>query len=360
MTTAVAVATVGCTTDDSDDGLDEAVQKNGHIGNTSKDNFRQHELVRYATLAPSSHNTQCWKFQLAESAISIVPDLVRRCPVVDPDDHHLFVSLGCATENLVLAAEGQGMDSVVKFESTPVELIRIAFQPTPLNSKPTIQSSLFAAIPQRQSTRCEYDGKPLNSEELSLLEKAGSGDGVHVQLLTDRPAIEQVLEYVIQGNTTQLNDPAFVNELKHWIRFSDAEAIRKGDGLWSRSTGNPSIPRWLAAPLLKMFLSARSENDKYAKQVRSSAGIAVFSSDANDKSHWMAVGRCFQRFALQATVLGIRTAHINQPVEVAALRSQFASALGIRNRRPDLVVRFGHGPLMPQSRRRSVDDVIIS
>jgi len=74
----------------------------------------------------------------------------------------------------------------------------------------------------------------------------------------------------------------------------------------------------------------------------------------------MAVGRCFQRFALQATVLGIRTAHINQPVEVAALRSKFASAMGIGNRRPDLVVRFGHGPLMPRSRRRPVDDVIIS
>jgi hypothetical protein len=26
----------------------------------------------------------------------ILPDLSRRCPAVDPDDHHLFVSLGCA------------------------------------------------------------------------------------------------------------------------------------------------------------------------------------------------------------------------------------------------------------------------
>ena len=33
------------------------------------------ELVRYATLAPSSHNTQCWKFALQERAIAILPDL---------------------------------------------------------------------------------------------------------------------------------------------------------------------------------------------------------------------------------------------------------------------------------------------
>jgi hypothetical protein len=61
----------------------------------------QRELVRYATLAPSSHNTQCWRFKLEKNLISILPDFARRCPAVDPDDHHLFVSLGCATENLV-------------------------------------------------------------------------------------------------------------------------------------------------------------------------------------------------------------------------------------------------------------------
>lgn len=59
------------------------------------------ELVRYATLAPSSHNTQCWKFALDDKGVTILPDVSRRCPAVDPDDHHLFVSLGCAAENLI-------------------------------------------------------------------------------------------------------------------------------------------------------------------------------------------------------------------------------------------------------------------
>ena len=66
------------------------------------------ELIRYATLAPSSHNTQCWKFQLGPFAIFILPDLARRCPAVDPDNHLLFVSLGCASENLVQAALANG------------------------------------------------------------------------------------------------------------------------------------------------------------------------------------------------------------------------------------------------------------
>lgn len=38
----------------------------------------QRELIRYATLAPSSHNTQCWRFQIGDGSISILPDLSRR------------------------------------------------------------------------------------------------------------------------------------------------------------------------------------------------------------------------------------------------------------------------------------------
>ena len=47
---------------------------------------------------------------------------------------------------------------------------------------------------------------------------SGTGHGVSVRLLTARPAMETVLEYVVATNTTQMNDAAFVSELKEWIR----------------------------------------------------------------------------------------------------------------------------------------------
>jgi len=49
-------------------------------------------LVHAATLAANSHNTQPWHFRIDEGQIGIHPDPARRCPAVDPDDHHLFVS----------------------------------------------------------------------------------------------------------------------------------------------------------------------------------------------------------------------------------------------------------------------------
>ena len=222
----------------------------------------------------------------------------------------------------------------------------------------TVVSPLFQAIPERQSTRAAYDGKPLSMEELGMLEKAGTGNGVQLIVITKQAAMDNVLEYVVQANTAQMNDRAFVDELKAWIRFSSDEAVRTGDGLYAASTGNPLVPRWLGSLLFSLLFTPKGENDKYAKHVHSSAGIAVFISDSEDKAHWVEVGRCYERFALQSAAFGIRNAFLNQPVEVTALRPQFAAFLGVGNRRPDLVVRFGRGPRMPQSLRRTVQAVL--
>ena len=312
------------------------------------------ELVRYATLAPSSHNTQCWKFGVGERSIAILPDFQRRCPVVDPDDHHLYVSLGCAAENLVQAAAAIGFRGDTVFGKGDGEALDVA-----LERAPAVRTPLFDAIPRRQSTRGEFDGKPLSNDELRLLEAAGAGEGVRVHLLTDRAAMETVLDFVVQGNTAQMQDPAFVRELKHWIRFNGGQAARQGDGLFGGASGNPSVPAWLGGLMFDLFVTEKAENDKYARHVRSSAGIAVFVSEHEDKRHSIEAGRAFQRFALQATALNVRTAHLNQPVEVVSLRSQFARSIGIASGRPDLVIRFGRGPEMPRSLRRPIDAVLL-
>lgn len=311
------------------------------------------ELVRYATLAPSSHNTQCWRFALDGQTITILPDFSRRCPVVDPDDHHLYVSLGCAAENLALAARALGLSSESRFDAVR-DVVVVTLSPAP-----AVVSPLFKAIPERQSTRGDYDGKPLSMQDLALLERAGRNDRVRLLLLTDKTTIDKVLDFVVQGNTAQLNDKAFVNELKSWVRFSASEAVKRGDGLFGKSSGNPTLPSWLGNLMFDFVVTAKSENEKYTRQMRSSAGVAVFVAARDDKAHWVEVGRAYERFALQGTVMGVRNAHVNMPVELAALRPQFASALGLGNQRPDLVIRFGRGPAMPPSLRRPVQDVLV-
>jgi len=314
----------------------------------------QRELVRCATLAPSSHNTQCWRFRLQERSISIEPDLSRRCPAVDPDDHHLFVSLGCAAENLAQAGLANGLQASIRFDPEGAGSVKVDLAPTR-----AIASVSYQAIGQRQCTRGDYDGQPVSPPDLRLLAEAAAGPGVQAVFLTQRPDMERVLEHVVAANTAQMQDPAFVAELKDWIRFSEAEAERSGDGLFTGASGNLSTPRWLGSRMMDVVYTPRTENERYARQIRNASGIVVFVADQADAAHWVEVGRCYERFALRATALEIRNSFLNQPVEVASLRPSFASLLDLGARRPDLVVRFGRGPAMPSSLRRAVDAVVI-
>ena len=139
-------------------------------GNASDAVEQQCDLVRYATLAPSSHNTQCWKFKPGDGRISILPDRTRRCPAVDPDDHHRYVSLGCAAENLAQAAAAGGFHSEIAYDPAG-DAVEVQLAP----ARP-VRSVLFEAIPQRQCARATYDGKAVAGNDLKLLEQAGSGN----------------------------------------------------------------------------------------------------------------------------------------------------------------------------------------
>ena len=312
------------------------------------------DLVRLATLAANGHNSQPWRFRLDTDRVSIHPDLTRRTEVVDPDDHHLYVSLGCAAENLVLTASAHGRRSEVAIASDDETTINVTLSPGP-----THRSVLYQAIPHRQSTRSVYDGQPISTEDLAQLTAASRQDGVEVLIFTEASDTEKILEFVVAGNSAQMDDPAFIAELAHWLRFSPDRAMALNDGLFSACSGNPIAPEWVGRQLFRAFFTKDSENDKYRDHIRSSAGIAVFVGAREDPESWINVGRAFQRFALQATALGIRNAHLNMPIEVPAIRPDFANAIGIPGRRPDLVVRFGRAPALPMSLRRPVTDLLI-
>ena len=319
------------------------------------------DYVRFGTLAANSHNTQPWKFRLGADTVDILPDFSRRTPIVDPDDHHLYITLGCAAQNVAIAANASNRPAELSVRTNGYEgtEIRVFLAKGPGRGHGT-DADLCNAIPVRQSTKSEYDGQALSGSELRQLEEAAALPGVDVLFIRERPRIEQALEFIQEGNSAQMDSRAFVRELKEWIRYNPAAALKSGDGLLGRCSGSPSAPNWLGPMIFDLAFKKVAENKKYARQLRSSAGLAVFVAEKEDPEGWIQVGRSFERFALQATVLGIRHAHLNMPIEVPEVRPAFADCLGISGRRPDLVIRFGKAQPMPMSIRRPLDAVIVT
>ncbi len=310
------------------------------------------ELVRYATLAASGHNTQPWQFAIKENAIEIHPDYTRHLPAVDPSDRELWISLGCALENLLVAARATGYAPEVTYPDA-ADFIHIR-----LSTNTPQGGALFDAIPLRQNTRSAYDGQRIKVADLDQVQALPLEPGVVLHFVTNSTNLQTVLEYVNQGNLSQYADKAFVAELIDWIRFTKKESLASLDGLYTRSSGNPEVPRWLG----QMFVAGtkpQQQADADAKKLRSSPGAVVVASAADDKSAWVRTGQVYERMALKLTSLNIKSAFLNQPIEVAKVRTQFQSALGLGGALPQLLVRFGYADAMPRSLRRPVEQVLM-
>jgi Nitroreductase family len=321
-----------------------------------KEDFEQ--ILYYTTKAPSGHNTQPWKFKADEAdKILILPDFDRALPAVDSDNHALFISLGCAAENMVIAAEQYGYVTDVQLHTDQQGYIEVGLKKVQKSN----DHHLFKQLEVRQSTRNMYNAKPIPQDNLVLLRNAAEQDDVEFRILTNAEDIESIIELAKEGNMRQFENPLFVNELKHWIRFNDRIALEKNDGLAAAVTGQPNVPEWLGKIIMKVIVTGNTEAKKCEDMIRSSSGLVVFIGQHDDIKSWVNVGRSFERFALSATALGIHHAHVNMPCEERSVREKLASFLQLPSpeQQPLLLLRIGYSEKMPYSYRRPIEEVLV-
>lgn len=222
----------------------------------------------------------------------------------------------------------------------------------------TRRDRLFDAIPLRQNTRSLYDGRPIPVANLAQLLTLPMEPGVALQLISEPAERERVLEYVRAGAAQQYEDSTYLRELIGWLRFNRREALAAGDGLFTACSGNPELPRWLGKRFV-LGTQPGQQADADAAKLRSSPAIVLIASAEESPTAWVRTGQVYERMALATTALNIRSALLNQPIEVPHLRTQFRSAMALGGLQPQLLTRLGYAAAMPFSSRRPVEQVIV-
>ncbi|WP_320053287.1 Acg family FMN-binding oxidoreductase [uncultured Acetobacteroides sp.] len=314
-------------------------------------------MVASAIKAPSGHNTQPWKFRIRESAVEIHPNLSCSLPNVDGDNRELYISLGCALENLCLAASQQGyqpIPSVVDSAGGCYISVRL------VRGGASGSSYLFGAIEKRQTNRSVYSGRVVAVDTLALLQGLPLERGIRCRIIgRDERSFLRLTDYVMRGNLVQMNDRGFKAELLSWIRFNKGEVRRCSDGLTYKVMGSPSTPRCLGKRIVGLFLKADAQNKADLAKIRSSSHLVLFTSSGNTAEDWILTGRSLERFLLSAAQLGISCAYVNQPCEVKALAGELQQELLSATERPMLLLRIGYAPPAPYSPRKAVEDVVV-
>lgn len=311
------------------------------------------EIIRYAAKAPSGHNTQPWRFCLAENAISIKPNFEVVLPVVDRDNRELYISLGCATENLLIASTHFGYEAhIVQCDTAEikVELTK---------NTQVVKDNLFHQIERRQTNRSVYSGEQITEDVLAKLHSLSHENNLQIYFAQiTSPLADTLTQYIVRGNEMQMNDKAFREELLSWMRFNGKQVKTTGDGLSYKVFGNPALPGTIAKPIVRQFLKPSTQNKGDIKKIASSSHLVLFTTKHNTVKEWINLGRFLERFALTTTGLGIASTYCNQPCEVISLANELQKTLPVNGEYPTLLLRIGYASPMPYSPRKEIEEML--
>ena len=311
-------------------------------------------MIEQAIKAPSGHNTQPWKFRLFSDHIDILPDFSRALPVVDPEHRELFVSLGCAAENLCIAAAHKGWLGKVSTSSDGI--IHVG-----LSRQEDIEAPHFEQIARRQTNRRCYDGSMIPDNALALLRKTPVEPGIGIHLFQKgTQAFDDIAALVCEGNRRQMENPAFKAELRQWMRYNRKHQDETADGLSYAVFGAPNLPRFMAEFIIAHSLDAEKQNKTDRRNIASASHFALFTIRDNRREHWVALGRTLQRFLLAATAADIAHAYANQPNENPELAERLARTLGITGEYPTILIRLGYAKASAYALRRGIEGLIVN
>ena len=83
-------------------------------------------MVAAAILAANPHNSQSWMFSVTATSVDVFADLGRRTGALDPFGREQMIGLGCAVENLVLAAGARGYTATVALMPEAIDPTHVA------------------------------------------------------------------------------------------------------------------------------------------------------------------------------------------------------------------------------------------
>jgi nitroreductase len=320
-------------------------------------------ILKYAILAPSSHNTQPWLFKIVgDDTIELYADRTRALPVVDPDDREMIISCGAALYHLRLAANHFGLADITDLlpdkNNNPDLLARVGLKEGDTITQNLAQqdTSLFEAITKRRSNRSQFESRKLPDDILVLLKDIARVHGAWLDIVEEDMKKKTIADLISQGDKIQLSDKKFRRELAAWIHPNRSKSR---DGMPGYAHGVSDIASYVGPFLIRTFDIGKGQAAKDMQLASGSPVLAVLGSDADEQLDWIRTGQVLARILLRARADNVWTSFMDQPIEVPDLRLRLREALGRTAGFPQLLMRMGYGKDVKPTPRRNVDEVVM-
>lgn len=317
-------------------------------------------LVRAAILSANAFNTQPWLFRVSEFQIELYADTRRNLGAFDPYFRELHLSLGCALENLVLAAGANRYRTTVMLP--PGRLDSTVARPAPelvarvgLAAGWTRKDELYESIPHRHTNRAPFQPKRPVPESLraELTSLAAEAKDARLYLYTSERNRKELVQLVI-GSSRMMTDPAVRAGTRPWFRLTKDAWRKSPDGIYAGPGGD-----------------AVSSLDQYAALMMTAPLFGLIAvRDRYDRAQTVSAGRLWQRAHLLATARHLAARPANGAVEMIdqerrlqlppRMTGSLAEFTGDPTWQPTFMFYMGYPTrAAPASARRDVRSVIL-
>ncbi|MCK5542410.1 MAG: hypothetical protein KAI40_06925 [Desulfobacterales bacterium] len=299
-------------------------------------NQETYNILYYASLAPSGHNSQPWSVRiLNETEWIIESDIERRLFIVDSSNREVMLSIGAFIENLVIAAKVFGFNAhitILAKSSFDKQVAKVTLE------KATPQKYPLQRIALRRTLRSNMLSKELNKTDIKAFEDE-VGSRLHYFPKGGKHAIFMEKEAIDNFKIQAENDKA-QEELSQWIRFKSADIEKYRDGITAQSMEISGIAGWYVSNFMnkKDVISdgfRQKGIEKTIEQAGQGAGWLVITSPGNKALDLIDTGRRFQRMALIARERNIAIHPMTQTLEEKQGQANIKS-----NHRPETIPQF--------------------
>ncbi|MFJ8857992.1 Acg family FMN-binding oxidoreductase [Streptomyces sp. NPDC102451] len=309
--------------------------------------------VDAATMAPSMHNAQPWRFRYvpATSLLQLRVDTARSMPRTDPSDRGMHISCGAALFNLRVAGAHAGWSTRVRLLPDPADPTLVATASFAEDEERDPISALHPAIDRRHSSREPFTDEPVPEALLDGLMAAARSEGANMSVLGEWE-VDSVIDVAREAEQDESLSPEVRDEIARWT----GTGAGGSDGIPASAFGPRSHGG--RAPV-RDFAAGRPVPHRRSAVFEQSPCLAVLGTPQDRAQDWLLAGQALERVLLQATLDGLSTSLNSQALERPDLRwllrdphAPTASAF------PQMLLRLGYGPAVPPTPRRAVSEVL--
>jgi hypothetical protein len=282
------------------------------------------ELIGYARLAPSVHNTQPWQFKIEDSTLSLFVNPERTLTAGDPTHRELWISLGVCFETLIQACHGLGLeitDQSIQTGSIDGEIAHIRLG-TPGDKEQDILDRLKKRVSYRGHMKPASIPKTLSDDMTRKL--IADLSGISIVVVGDRTIISKVADLTYQGMSLALSSPEFRKELADLINYNWSPShIGMHGFVLNRGLLGSVWEKWSINHGIDIKRKANADQEK----VLESSGLVFVVAKGDVPHFWFDSGRAYMRIALEITESGLAQSTIAAPVEAASFHEDIEKML---------------------------------